>query len=177
MGARAHVWIGTPDKPVVVVAYARFREGHDLDFVTTATRYGCSDELVQDAFDNLEIYHTDFEVVEAGEARILVSAGWPFATERALCQSHMMLAHEKLDAPEIVISVARRHMLLACARDRDDYVRRTMTDLHFDTHRKNTSGGERVTDRLIVIREGTVVGSLLAVDPADNDTAWDFYPS
>ncbi len=161
-GARVHLWIGTPTEPVVVVAYGRQRGdgGDELDYVSASHPDADSDDLVREAFNNLEYYHTDFEVVEANGGRMLVSAGWPFAAERALCQSHMLLAHEKLDAEQIVVSITRRGSLLACAHDGNDAVRHSMSTLHSESYADAVTTGEEIFGNLILVRDGCKTGIL-----------------
>ena len=163
-GARVHLWIGTPTEPVVVVAYGRQRsdDSDDLDFVLASDPDAGSDDLVREAFDNLEYYHTDFEVVEANGGRMLVSAGWPFAAERVLCQSHMLLAHQKLDAEEIVVSITRRGSLLACAFDGNEAVRQSMSVLHSESHADAVAAGDDIFGDLILVRNGGKAGILSA---------------
>lgn len=160
-GARAHVWLGTTATPLVLVGYVWYDEGEDPIYVTSENdRSGGNDELVAEAFENLEQYHTDFEVVEAGAGRILVSAGRPFAAERVMCESHMLLAHEKLDSSEILISVARRGAVLVCALDCSNEVKQTMIGLHAESWDNPDALTDRIVDDLVVMRAGTVTGMI-----------------
>ena len=180
-GARVHVWIGTPAYPMVVVAYADLPvgdgpdasaawddlvaytvgvDGDDVAYVTTATNYGRSDQLVVDAFDNLGGDLTDFELIESDGGRMLVSAGEPMAAERALSEGSMLMAHDKLDADEIAVSVARRGSLLACALDSNQHVRKTLTSIHHETYRQAVAEGHEVFDQLLVFRQGFMTGVL-----------------
>ncbi|MDH3684063.1 MAG: hypothetical protein OEV40_29430 [Acidimicrobiia bacterium] len=154
--ARVHVWIGSPRQPSVVVAYAWHDADERLRYVTTANGYGRSDDLVREAFHNLEHYTTEFELVEADGDRMLVSAGKPLTAERVLCESHMQTAHEKLDADELVVAVPHRGLLLACARDGGEQVRRTMAALHREAYDEAVTTGDEIFDQLIVLREGAV---------------------
>ncbi|MGF1595969.1 MAG: hypothetical protein ACFCVK_03415 [Acidimicrobiales bacterium] len=159
-GARAHVWLGTPVEPSVLVAYAWLADDETLTYVTAdndPTEH--RDDLVKEAFRNLEYYHTDFEVVEAGSGRMVVSAGWPFAAERVMCENHMLLAHEKLEAETIVVSIARRGAVIACAANCPAEVRHTMYSLHAEAWDDPDAVTERVTDELVVFNNGIMTGS------------------
>lgn len=176
--ARVHVWLGSPTEPMVIVAYAEGWDDRELTYMTTKSAYGASDEMVRDAFDNLAAYHTDFEVVEADGERMLVSGGGPMAAERALNQSHMLSAHQKLDDEEIVVSIARRGSLLACGRDVGAKARQTMVKLHAESYRAAVSGGEEIYGGLIVFREGVVSGLLDVVATADGEPfSWGPHPT
>lgn len=160
-GARAHVWMGTPDHPLVLVAYAWEADDGRLDYVTRHNDpFPDRDALVREAFDNLEQYPTSFELVESAGGRMLVSAGRPFAAERVLCQSHMLSAHDKLEADEILVSIPRRGAMLACAIDCPDEVRHTMISLHTDTWSQVDGDAERITGELVVVEGGSKTGRM-----------------
>ncbi|MGI9614794.1 MAG: hypothetical protein ACR2QO_17925 [Acidimicrobiales bacterium] len=186
--ARVHVWIGTPAYPLVVVAYADLPvdgrvdasagwddliayavgvDGDDIAYATTATAYGRSDQLVVDAFDNLGDDLIDYELIESEGGRMLVSAGEPMAAERSLSEGSMLMAHEKLDAGEIAVSVARRGSLVACALDSGQQVRKTLTSIHHETYREAVADGQEVFDRLLVFQNGYLSG-LLDIEMSSN---------
>jgi hypothetical protein len=193
--ARVHVWIGTPLYPTVVVAYADLPfndrvdassgwddvvvyalgvDGDEVAYATTATSYGRSDQLVVDAFDNLGGDLIDYELIESGDGRMLVSAGEPMAAERALSEGSMLMAHEKLDANEIAVSVARRGSLLACALDSDEEVRKTLTSIHHETYREAVASGQEIFDRLLVFQDGYLSG-LLDIEMSSNGQQVDWH--
>jgi hypothetical protein len=160
-GARAHVWLGTPHQPLVLVAYAWEADDGRLDYVTRDNDpFPDRDSLVWQAFDNLERYHTGFELVESGGGRMLVSAGRPFAAERVLCQNHMLSAHEKLEADEILVSIPRRGAMLACAIDCPEQVRHTMISLHTESWTVAETDPDRITGELIVVEGGSKTGRM-----------------
>ena len=160
-GARAHVWLGTPDEPLVLVAYAWAEGDSELTYVTSGNDpFADRDQLVREAFDNLERYHTTFELVESGEGRMLVSAGRPFAAERVLCQSPMLAAHDKLDAAEILVSISRRGAILACAMDCPSQVRQAMIAIHTENWNGAQTDPDRITGELIVVEDGSKTGRM-----------------
>lgn len=193
--ARVHVWIGTPEYPMVLVAYADLPEndhrvgssvgpddviayavgvdGEAVPYATTASVYGRSDQLVIDAFDNLGDDLIDYELVESDGGRMLVSAGEPMAAERALSEGSMLMAHDKLDAEEIAVSVARRGSLLACSVDSGAQVRKTLTSIHHETYRNAVGEGEEIFDRLLVFRDGYLTGILeIDLSPDGQQVGW-----
>ena len=193
--ARVHVWIGTPEYPMVLVAYADLPgndhradassewddvityavgvDGDDVPYATTASAYGRSDQLVVDAFDNLGDDLIDYELVESDGGRMLVSAGEPMAAERALSEGSMLMAHDKLDADEIAVSVARRGSLLAAATDSGAQVRKTLTSIHHETYRNAVGEGQEIFDRLLVYRGGILTGTLeIDMSPDGQQVDW-----
>jgi hypothetical protein len=153
--------MGSAAQPLVLVAYAWEDTGGHLEYVTRSNDpFSDRDALVWEAFENLERYQTGFEVVESGGGRMLVSAGPSFAAERVLCQSHMLIAHEKLGSDEILVSIPRRGAMLVCAMDCPDEVRHTMISLHTDSWSQVGGDPERITGELIVMEDGSKTGRM-----------------
>lgn len=158
-GAHAHLWIGTKEEPEVYVGYA----WESRDGLTYATQQSCgdhgSDEIVRNAFANLDRCEIDFELVEANEARVLVSAGHPFAAEQVLSERLMLAVHEALGADDVVVSISRRGSMLACARDCPDDAKQTMVDLHLEAW-LTAAADDRITDQLIVFSLATKTATM-----------------
>jgi hypothetical protein len=157
-----------------VIAYAVGVDGDDTAYATTATNYGRSDQIIVDAFDNLGGDLIDYELIESEGGRMLVSAGEPMAAERALSEGSMLMAHDKLDADEIAVSVARRGSLLACALDSGDHVRKTLTSIHHETYREAVAEGAEIFDRLLVFQNGCLTG-LLDIEMSSNGQQVDWH--
>lgn len=159
LGARAHVWIGTPAEPVLVVAYGCF-EGGLLSYVTNdVSGYGHPDVLVREAFDNLAAHPIELQVVGAGADQVLLTAG-PLTAEQVLSEAHMLRAHEKLGVDRIVVSIARRDAFMACAAEASDQLRRTMAALHLEAWANGDAHRERLLGDLIVFERGLKVGTI-----------------
>lgn len=147
-GAHAHLWIGTPDDPQVYVGYA----WENQDSLTYAPKPGPGaegDEIVRLAFENLDKCEVGCELVEANGARVLVSAGHPFAAEQVLSERHMRSVHDQLGADDVVVSISKRGSMLACARDSGDEAKKTMVALHLEAW-LGASQDDRITNQLIV---------------------------
>jgi hypothetical protein len=148
----------------VVVAYA-WSSDEGLSYVTEQSEeFPSRDAMVRQAFDNLELYHTDLEVVESAGGRMLVSAGRAFAAERILCQSHMLRAHEKLEAAEILVSIPRRGAMLASALECSDEVKQTMVKLHAESWADVSTDAEHIIDELIIVKDGRKSGTVPVAD-------------
>lgn len=157
-GALAHVWVGTPAEPIVVVAYTA-SDGPEM----VADQGLDPDErelIVRRAFGNLESYRADFELVEAPYGRVLVSAGQEFAAEKVLCQSHMLRAHDQLGAAEIVVSLPRRGSALVTSYDCSQEVKQAVVALHRDSWDGGGPDSERIVNELIVMHSGRKVRSI-----------------
>jgi len=144
-GARAHVWIGTPQAPEVVVAYGCW-DGGFVSYITNETpAYNDPDVLVREAFDNLKAHEGELQVVGTGADRVVISAG-PFAAEQVLSERHVLAIHDRLEAAEIVVSIPRRDALLACPADASEQLRRTVTGLHREAWEGRSQPGDQVLD-------------------------------
>lgn len=158
-GARAHLWLGTNEMPLVVVGYA-WENSDELTYVTQQTdEHDDPDVIVRQAFDNLEEYESGFETVEANGSRLLVSAGRPFAAERVLCESHMLRAHDELGSARVVVSIPKRGAMVACAWGCSDEAKNTIVNLHLESW-KSADDQERITDHLVVFDKATKIDTM-----------------
>jgi hypothetical protein len=170
-GARAHVWIGTPENPLLLVAYGCF-DGGLLSYVTNETSgYGHPDALVKEAFDNLQEHQVELQLVGAGSDQVLIAAG-PLTAEQVLSEAHMLRAHDKLNADEIVVSVARRDAFMACAADASEQLRRTMAGLHHESWSAPGGTRERLFDQLIVFDRGIQTDTVMLGPEAPVHHRW-----
>ena len=129
-----------------------------------------SDEVVRQAFANLEACESTFELVEAGDARVLVCAGQS-AAEQILSERYMLTVHDALGADEVVVSIARRGSILACARQCPDGAKTTMINLHLEAWLAAPED-DRITNQLIVFSRGVKTDSMLVYGDGTVKT-WD----
>ncbi|MDH4076088.1 MAG: hypothetical protein OEY41_17835 [Acidimicrobiia bacterium] len=157
--ARAHVWIGTPQAPEVVVAYGYY-DGGFASYITNETpAYNDPDMLVREAFDNLKAHDVELQVVGSGPDRVVIAAG-PFAAEQVLSERHVLAIHDRLEAAEVVVSIPRRDALLACPADASEQLRRTVTSLHREAWEGRSQPGDQVLDGLVVFSAGLKVDKI-----------------
>jgi hypothetical protein len=158
-GARAHVWLGSPERPEVVVAYGCY-DGGLVSYVTNETSgYGDPDTLVKEAFDNLAGRSFELQVVGAGPDRVVIAAG-AFSAEQVLSERHMLSVHDRLGVDEIVVSIARRDTFMACAADASGQLRRTMAGLHQESWAGEAKTADRILDQLVVFTQGLKSGTM-----------------
>jgi hypothetical protein len=166
-GARAHVWLGTPELPEVVVAYGCY-DGGLVSYVTNETSgYGDPDTLVKEAFDNLTGRSFELQVVGTGPDRVVIAAG-AFTAEQVLSERHMLAVHDRLGVTEIVVSIARRDTFMACAADASAQLRRTMAGLHQESWNGETKTADQILDRLVVFTEGLKTGTIAVGDDTES---------
>ena len=71
----------------------------------------------------------------------------------------MLQANERLGTEHVVVSIAKRGAMLACAWDCSDEAKNTMVNLHLELW-KSADDQERITDHLIVFESGAKTGTL-----------------
>ena len=157
----AHRWIGTADHPSIVVAYARHGAGR-RDFVTGSEGRERGDAVVEEAFANLGRCSAGLQVIDADGHRLLLSLGGLMTTERILLQDHVLAAHDRLEADELVVAIPRPGLVVIADRWAERPVRRTLRA----THRRalaETAPDRTLLPELLVVADGRPSG-LLAVD-------------
>ncbi|MEM8923150.1 MAG: hypothetical protein AAGD35_06580 [Actinomycetota bacterium] len=163
-----HRWIGPPDEPRALVAYA-WDSNEGLVYVTHDDPVDDGeDEVVRRAFANLEEEEAAHQVVETDDSRVLVATS-AFAAEKVLLERYMRTVHQALDAPTVVVSVARRGTLLACDVDAPERARTTLTQLHSESF--VAAGENRITDRLVVVNDG-VKQDVITVNADGSVAGW-----
>ncbi|MEM7340185.1 MAG: hypothetical protein AAF467_16125 [Actinomycetota bacterium] len=170
-GALVHLWLGDADDPLVFVAYG-WEDDEDLSYVTSHSDE--PDNVVRKAFSNLEQTPAHFDVIDKGEARLVVGAGHPFAAERVLSEAFMARVHDALGHHEVIVSIPRRGAMLACASNCSPDARQVLLDLHREGCR-SASPNNRITDQLIVYRSA-VKSTFLPVDEHGDVFGWHVRP-
>jgi hypothetical protein len=169
-GAWANRWLGTNDEPLVYVGYV-WENGDEVTYVTHDNDdFAVPEAIIRQAFDNLEAYDLELEVVEASGARLVVAAGRPFAAEWVLCEQHMLKVHELLNTDRLVVSIPRRGAMLAVAWDCPRQARATLVNLHLEGW-KAADDNDAITDHLVVFDQG-VKSSSLPVSPDGAVDGW-----
>ncbi len=167
-GARVHLWLGSTTEPLVFVGYA-WESDDELVYVTRQADDD-PEAIVKVAFENLENYEVGLEAVATNGSKLVVSAGSPVSAEKVLCESHMLQVHDLLDSDRVVVSVAKRGAMLACAWDCAPEARATLVNLHLEAW-KSADHFEAITDHLVVFESG-VRSSALAVDTDGGVEGW-----
>lgn len=169
-GAWAHRWLGTTEQTLAYIGYV-WENGDELTYVTQTTdQFEGTETIVRQAFENLEAYPADLQVVETNGSKLVVVAGQPFSAEWALCESHMHQIHQALGCERVVVSLARRGSLLAAAWDSPEQARTTLVNLHLEAW-KSADHTDAITDHLVVFDAGLKSGTL-AVSTSGDVEGW-----
>ncbi|MGJ8732769.1 hypothetical protein [Cellulophaga fucicola] len=115
-------------------------------------------EILKEAFANLENYETEFEFCEALENKSLASSGTDFASERILSVNHMLKAHKMLEAEELLVSIPRRTCMMVISKDADKKLINAFLYLHKHTWEDDSFGNAPIANMLFVVKEGSIVG-------------------
>ncbi|MEZ5056331.1 MAG: hypothetical protein R2879_04765 [Saprospiraceae bacterium] len=59
-----------------------------------------ANQILKEAYQNLEDYKTEFEYSKALDNKVLTSSGLDFSSERILSKNHMLKAHEMLNTDD-----------------------------------------------------------------------------
>ncbi len=161
LGARARPWPdpAVPGGPLAWVAYA-WTSAEGLVYATgpgTAADGGergggVDDEVAAKAEANLDRLEPTLETVEADGARLVVVGGTDHAAEVVLSARHLAAVHRALGATEMIVSLARRGVLVAAPAEVPPRARVTLTALHREAW--SMAGEARITDALLRITEG-----------------------
>ncbi|MFY7843796.1 hypothetical protein, partial [Chryseobacterium gambrini] len=119
-GALKQTIIGTQEEPELVVAFGYdtpdnfvFLMPHDLEEKKPS-------EILKEAYDNLEKIESNFEISETLNRQVLTASGQDFSSEKILCRSHMLKAHELLNAKELYVSIPRRKCMMITSKEVDE---------------------------------------------------------
>lgn len=117
-------------------------------------------QITRQAFQNLENYETIFEYSETFDNKVVTSSGNDFSSERILSVSHMLKAHEMLQADELLVSLARRTCMMAISRDADQELLNKFVYLHEYTWNDDSFGNAEISDILFIVKEGRITGHI-----------------
>ena len=81
-----------------------------------------------------------------------------FSSEKILCQSHMMKAHQLLNAEELLVSIPRRRCMMVTSTKADKDVLNKFLQLHNHAWRDESYGNAPIINALIKIRNGKISG-------------------
>ncbi|WBL21171.1 hypothetical protein [Zunongwangia sp. HRR-M8] len=116
--------------------------------------------IIEEALQNIDEYPTEFEYFEAFENRALSASGPDFASERILSQSHMLKAHEMLEAEELIVSIPRRSCMMVIARDASEDLLNKFAYLHDYTWNDDSYGNAPISNLLFIVKEGSIVAHI-----------------
>lgn len=157
-GALKQTMFGTQENPELVIAFG-YDAPTNFVFLTPKDIEGKDpNAILKEAFDNLENYQQDFEVSSALNGRVLLASGKDFSSEKILCKSHMMKAHELLKAHDLLVSIPRRRCMMITSKHEDKELLNTFIGLHKNAWEDDSYGNPPIMDALFVVIDGQIDG-------------------
>lgn len=157
-GALKQTILGTQENPELVIAFG-YDAPTNFVFLTPKDIEGKDPNvLLQEAFDNLESYLQDFEVSATLNNRVLLASGKDFSSEKILCKSHMMKAHELLKSNELLVSIPRRRCMMVTSKHENKELLNTFIRLHKDAWEDDSYGNPPIMYALFIVVDGQIEG-------------------
>lgn len=159
-GAIKQTIIGDEQNPKVVVGF-----GYDTpeNFVFLTHQHlekMDGNQILKEAYDNLENYDSEFEYSKALDNKVLTSSGLDFSSEKILSQNHMLKAHKMLNADELLVTIPRRRCMMVVSKNSEKELLNTFVGLHQNAWEDDSYGNAPIANMLFVIKDGNIVGTL-----------------
>jgi hypothetical protein len=157
-GAIRQTMLGTPENPELVIAFGYDAPANFIFLTHADFKAGGAEEKVNQAFANLENYGQEFEVSTALDGKVLLASGQDFSSEKILCKSHMLKAHELLKANELMVSIPRRRCMMITSKDAEDSLVNTFIGLHKNAWEDDSYGNAPIYNGLFIVIDGQIDG-------------------
>jgi hypothetical protein len=157
-GAIRQTMLGTPENPELVIAFGYDAPANFIFLTHADFNAGGAEEKVNQAFANLENYGQEFEVSTALDGKVLLASGQDFSSEKILCKSHMLKAHELLKAKELIVSIPRRRCMMITSKDAEDSLVNTFIGLHKNAWEDDSYGNAPIYNGLFIVIDGQIDG-------------------
>lgn len=163
-GALYSILIGPEEAPEVVIGF-----GYDTpeNFVFLTHQDGEEADLntiVQQAFHNIDALDVLFTPSQVLDNQVLTASGKSFSSEAILSKTQMLKAHQMLKAEQLLVSIARRTGLMVIARDASNDLLDKFIYLHKDAWNDDSYGNAQIADRLFLLEQGEIIGSMSLAD-------------
>lgn len=154
-GAVHQTLVGTHERPILVVAFGYDAPNSFVFLMQRDVEGKDQNQILQQAYDNLEEVESEFKILEVPGQRVLISSG-NFSSEKILCRNHMLKAHEMLQAKELLVSIPRRSCMLAASKQADEEFLKTVIHLHHSAWVDNTFGNPHILNALLAVTDGRI---------------------
>jgi hypothetical protein len=163
-GCLKQTLLGTPEAPELVVGFG-YDTPSNFVFLTQEDLEGKDPtQLLKDAYENLENFPSEFEPSTVLNGKLLTASGKDFSAEKILCKSHMLKAHQLLDASELLVSIPRRRCMMVMSKQADRDLINMFLALHADAWGDDSYGNAPIINALFVMTDGEISGII----PLDN---------
>ena len=158
-GAIKQTLIGDEQNPQVVIGFG-YDTPENFVFLTHQLIENMdANQILQEAYQNLEDYVTEFEYSKALDNKVLTSSRLDFSSERILSKKHMLNAHKMLGADEILVTIPRRRCMMVVAKNSEKELLNTFIGLHKNVWQDDNYGNAPIANMLFVLKEGNIVGT------------------
>jgi len=157
-GALKQTLFGPPEAPQLVIGFGYDAPDNFIFLMPKDIDGKDPNQVLQDAFANLEAVQSEFVFSESLNNQVLTASGHDFSSEKILCQSHMMKAHQLLNAEELLVSIPRRRCMMVTSTKADKDVLNKFLQLHNHAWRDESYGNAPIINALIKIRNGKISG-------------------
>ena len=157
-GALKQTLFGTQEQPELVVAFGYDAPSNFVFLMPKDLEGKDPNQILKDAYQNLEEIASEFEISETLSKQVLTASGQDFSSEKILCRSHMLKAHQLLDAKELLVSIPRRRCMMVTSRQADKELLNTFVGLHNHAWEDDSYGNAPILNALFVVIDGQIDG-------------------
>ena len=157
-GALKRTLLGTQEEPELVIGFGYDAPTNFVFLMPSDIEGKDPNQMVKDAFDNLEKIESNFEISEALNRKVLTASGQDFSSEKILCRNHMLKAHDLLQSKELFVSIPRRRCMMVTSRQADKELLNTFVALHKNAWEDDSYGNAPILNALFVIIDGQIDG-------------------
>ncbi len=162
-GCLKQVLFGEPQDPMLVIGYGYDAPTNFVFLMESDLNGKTPEEIYKEAYNNLENLPTEFETSESLKG-VLFASGQDFSSEKILCKSHLMKAHELLQANELFVSIPRRRCMTITSRNTDEATMEHFLMFHNQVWQDDSYGNAPIMNGLFVVIDGEIDGII----PLDN---------
>lgn len=159
-GAIKQTLLGSPENPELVVGFGYDAPSNFVFLMPQDLEGKDPNEMLRQAYQNLKDYKQEFEVSAGLKGKVLLASGQDFSSEKILCRSHMLKAHELLQSDELLVSIPRRRCMMVCSRGADKELLNTFVALHNNAWQDDSYGNAPIINALFLVKEGEINGVL-----------------
>lgn len=159
-GCLKQTLFGTPDTPTLVLGFGYDAPSNFIFLMPSDLEGKDPDALVKEAYDNLENFKQEFEVSTALNGKVLLASGGDFSSEKILCRSHMLKAHELLGTNELYVSIPRRRCMMITSKSADKELLNTFLALHNHAWEDASYGNAPILNALFIVIDGNIDGMI-----------------
>ena len=157
-GALKQTLFGTQEQPELVVAFGYDAPSNFVFLMPKDLEGKDPNQMLKEAYDNLERIESNFEISETLNRQVLTASGQDSSSEKILCKSHMLKAHDLLKAKELLVSIPRRRCMMITSRQADKELLNTFVQLHIHAWEDDSYGNAPILNALFVVIDGQIDG-------------------